>query len=89
MDEAVKILIVILASVLSIFLVLLIILTVKIVQIIGHIKRLTEKAEQMVDKAEAVTEFFERTAPQVAIGRLVSNIADSVFHHKKSSKRKG
>jgi predicted PurR-regulated permease PerM len=85
LDSAEQILVIIVSTVLTIFLVALIVLIIKLIQIIQHIKKLTEKAEQIADKAEAVTDFFERTAPSVAIGRLVSNIAESVF--KKTKKR--
>ncbi len=88
MQSAEQILVIIVSTTLTLFLILAIVLFVKLIQIIGHLKRLTQKAEELAGKAEAVTAFFERTQPTVALSNLVSNIANTVFskHHKKSAK---
>lgn len=56
---------------------------IKAVQILNIVKRITEKAEQIADKAELATEFFSNTSATVAIGKLLSNI----FNASKSNKK--
>lgn len=88
MNTTEQILVIILASTLAIFLILAIVATIKVIQILNHLKVITEKAEQLVDKAEAVGEFFQKTAGPVALGKLISNIVGSVLHHDKQHKRR-
>lgn len=78
-------LVIILSSFLAVVLVLGIVLIVKVIQIIGHVRRITEQAEQVVDRAEHVSAFFEKTATPVAILKLISNISDTL---QKKVKRK-
>lgn len=59
---------------LAIFLILGIVATVLIIKILKHVRHITEKAEQITDKAEAVTAFFQHTTGPIAIGKLISNI---------------
>ena len=80
-----RLLIIILSSTLAIFLILAIIVAVLVVQILRHIKHITEKAESIADKAEAVSEFFERGVGPMAIGRLITNISETIF--KKTGKK--
>ncbi len=56
-----------------------VIIAVKIIQIIRIVKRITEKAESVADKAEHVTAFFEKTATPIAITKLVANISESLI----------
>lgn len=74
--------VVILSTTLAVFLVLAIVALIWILQILKYIKHIMQKAEQIADKAESVAEFFERSAPPVAIARLISNVAESVFNRK-------
>ena len=80
-----EILVIILAIFLAIFLLLGILISVKVLQITRAVKRITEHAENVVDKAEHITEFFEKTAMPVALVKLVSNMSD-VFLKKGSKK---
>ncbi len=83
-----QILVIIVSATLTLFLVLAIVALVYIIRIVKSLQRVTDKAEDLVDKAEMVGELFGKAAGPVAIGRLVTNITDTVF--KKSSKhRKG
>lgn len=86
MENAETILVVILASFLALFLLLGIIATVKIIQVLNHLKHISEKAEVIADKAEAVGDFISHAAAPVAIGNLIANISDIVF--KKSKKKR-
>lgn len=71
-------LVIILSIMLGLFLLLGVILLVKIIQIVNQVKRITDHAEQAVDKAEHIASFFEKTATPVALMKLVANISDYV-----------
>lgn len=78
-------LVIILSVTLAIFLVLAIILVVKMIQIANVAKRITEHAEQVADRAEHISEFFEKTATPVAVVKLVSNVSE-MFQKKEKRK---
>lgn len=80
-------LVIILSVMLGLFLLLGIILLVKIIQIVNQIKRITEHAEQAVDKAGHIASFFEKTATPVAVMKLFANITEAVS--KAAGKTKG
>lgn len=61
---------------LAIFLLLGIILTVIVIRVARLAKRITEHAEQVADRAEHVSAFFEKTATPVALMKLVANFTD-------------
>jgi hypothetical protein len=86
MDTASQILLIIVSATLTLFLVVGIVALIKTIQVMNHLKRITEKAESIADKAEAVGEFFQKTAGPAAITKLVSNIVHAV-HDKKESKK--
>lgn len=71
-------LVILLSIMLGLFLLMAIILLVKIIQIVNQVKRITDHAEQAVDKAEHIASFFEKTATPVAILKLIANISDSI-----------
>ncbi len=75
-------LMVVLAAALAVFLILGIIAFVKLNQILGHIKDITQKAEQIADRAEHVSAFFQKSAGPAALAKLVSNIIGSIKGHK-------
>lgn len=87
MNTAEQIILLILAVTLATFLILSIIIAIKTIQILKHIKLIIEKAENIADKAEAVSEFFQNTAGPVAIVRLISNIFHVNNEGKKSKGR--
>lgn len=89
MENAESILVVILASFLAIFLVLGIVLVIKLIQIANQIKRISEKAEKVVDRAESVGEFFQKASGSFAVGRLISHLANSVLHREEKNSKKG
>jgi len=69
-----QIIVIILAATLAIYLLVSVVAIIKVVQILNHIKAIIKKAEEITDKAESVTQFFQNTAGPVAIGKLISNI---------------
>lgn len=79
--------VIILSGMLALFLLVSIVAVVKFVQILNHVKRLTEKAEQIADKAEAVTEFFQASAGPAAIVKLISNIVNMSKAHKNNKSK--
>ncbi len=83
-----QILVVILAVTLAILLVLSIAIAVLVIQVLKHIRRITEKAESIADKAETVTSFFQQSAGPAAIAKLVSNIVHAVREKDRQDKGK-
>jgi hypothetical protein len=80
-----EIIVIILSVFLALFLGLAIFLLVKIIQIIKMVKRITEHAEQVADRAEHISAFFEKTATPVALVKLVTNFSD-IFQKKRGKK---
>jgi hypothetical protein len=89
MENAETILVIVLAAFLALFLVLSIVLVAKCIQIANQVKRLTDKAEHVVDTAESVGEFFQKATGTFAVGRIISNIASAVKRREESKKGKG
>ncbi len=87
MEDTQTILVIILASALAVFLILGIVVTIKLIQILQQLKLIMDKAEKLADRAEHVTEFFKYTAGPVALGKLITNISETVFKHHKKSRR--
>ena len=80
-----EVIVIILSVFLLLFLGLAIFLLVKIIQIIKMVKRITEHAEQVADRAEHISAFFEKTATPVALMKLVTNFSD-IFQKKRGKK---
>ncbi len=70
-----RILVVLLSIALATFLILSIIAVIKVIEILNNIKNITEKAEDFADKAEAVGEFFQKTAGPATLIKALSKIA--------------
>lgn len=72
------VLVIFLSVVLAIVLVLSVILAIKAIQIVSQVKKIIHQAEQVADRAEHISSFFEKTATPVAILKLVSNVSESL-----------
>lgn len=72
-------LVVVLSTFLAIFLLLGIIFLVVAIKVIKTVKRLTEKAEHLADRAEAVGDFFTHAAGPIALGRMFTTVVETVF----------
>ena len=83
MDSSERILVNILAAALAVFLLLSIVAVVKLIGLLNILKRISEQAEKIADKAEAVTSFFEHTAAPAAFFKFLSNITG--FMHKRNN----
>ena len=86
MDTAMQVLVIIVSATLTLFLILAAVTLIAILRLIKSIRRVTDKAEQLVDKAEMVGEIFGKAAGPVAVGRLITNVADHVFKYGKKHK---
>jgi len=80
-------LLIILSLFLALFLILSMITLVWVIKILSQLKRIIDSTEKVIDKAENIAVFFEKTAPTVALGRLVSNITEAVFHSGEKDKK--
>lgn len=87
-DTAFNIIVVILSVVLAVFLLLAIYVAVRLIQVTNHIKKITESAEQVADRAEHMSRFFEKTATPVAIVKLISNLSNVVQNKRRKNKEK-
>lgn len=65
-----------------------IILTALLIKLTKAVNRITEKAESLANKAEAVGDFFEHAAAPMALGRALATVVEK-FMSSKHSKRKG
>jgi hypothetical protein len=66
-----------------VFLLVAIIALVKTIQILNSLKRITEKAEKFAEGAESIGEFFKDVSGNLALGKLVHNIAHFVKRKKR------
>jgi hypothetical protein len=82
-ETSLTILVIILSITLAVFLILGIVLLIKSIKIADTLQRITTKAEQIADHAEAVTEMIERTSGVAVIGQLLNNVAGMVNRKKK------
>jgi hypothetical protein len=88
MENAQEILVIFLSAALAIFLLLNIILLVVLIKVARHIKRISEKAEAISDKAGNVAEFLASAATPMFAGKVVSNIMDAVFGRRGAKRKK-
>lgn len=88
MTNAQDILVIILSSFLALFLLLNIVALVFIIKIVQSVKRITEKAEHLADKAEEIGDFVKHASGPIVIGRALAVISDTFFGRKSKSKRK-
>lgn len=77
MDETLKILIIIVSSALSLFLIVGIVVGIVIYRILQDVRRITQKAERVIDSAESVGEIFRQATGPFFIVKLLRNIVKS------------
>jgi predicted PurR-regulated permease PerM len=87
-NEWFQTLVIILSAMLALFLLLSIVLIAKVIQIVKQIKKIVDQAEETVEKAEHVANFFKSTATPVAILKLIANISDAVSKGAKKAKKR-
>lgn len=84
--DAFEILVVILSAALAVLLLVSIIFVVVLVKLINQVRKVVDKAEEIVDDVESVSSFFKKAAGPVAITGLISNIVGAVTKHAKRGK---
>ena len=84
-----QVLVVVLSSFLALFLLLGIIVLVLVIKVLKTVKKVTDHAEQLATKAEAVGDFFQHAAGPMAIGRGLATVAEMFFKRQNQRKKKG
>lgn len=79
LNNATLVLVIIESITFTIFLIISIVALVYAIKVIKAIQRLTDRAELLADKAEAVGEMVGRAAGPLAVGRFLTHIADNVL----------
>lgn len=82
METSQDILVIILSATLATLLALAIVIAILIIKLLQGIKRITDKAEHVVETAEHVGEAFSNASGSLALFKLVRNVADMVSKHK-------
>ena len=74
MDEAFKVLVIIVSSVLSVFLLVGIIAGIFVVKVLRDIRRITAKAERVIESAESVGDVFRHVSGPLGILKVLRSI---------------
>lgn len=83
MNASEQILVIILSTALAVLLVLAITIAVFTLKLVKSIKRLSDKAENIVENVEHVGETFKNASGSLAIFKVINNIAKVVAKHTK------
>ena len=78
-----QILLIILTSALAILLILSIIATVIVIKLLKTIRQITDKAEKVVQSAEAVGDVFKNAAGPVGLLHVLQNLVRMIMKEKK------
>jgi hypothetical protein len=88
MDTSQDILVIILSTTLAILLVLSIAIAVMVIMLLQTLKRLTDKAERVIETAEHVGEAFSNATGSMALFKVVRNVAEFAARHAAKDKKK-
>lgn len=69
-------LLIILSTFLAIFLLLGILVLSYMLKISKKVNIIVDKAEKMTERAEAISEMFEKSSPSMAVMRIIGNVAE-------------
>ncbi|MCX6725039.1 MAG: hypothetical protein NTX80_00610 [Candidatus Saccharibacteria bacterium] len=72
-----RFLVILLSLALATFLVLGIVAVIKTIQILDNVRKITEKAEEFAEKAEAVGDFLHKTAGPAVLIKTLGKMARS------------
>lgn len=86
LNTGIEVLVVIISVVLGLFLIVSIVATLYIIKVLKAIKHLTDKAEQVAEKAENVTDFFKEARGPLSLLRVIKNVADMAQSKPKKGK---
>ncbi len=76
-NTSLEVLVAIVSLTLFVFLVIGIVVLVKVSQLVDQLKRVTDKAESLMEQAESLGSFFQKSSGPVMIGKLLANM----WHH--------
>ena len=88
METSQDILVIVLATAFAILLVLAIIIAALIIKLLQGIRRITDRAEQVIETAEHVSQAFSNASGSMALFRVVRNVADMVSKHTTNDKKR-
>ena len=75
------------ASALAIFLVLSIAVVILVIRLLQKVRHVVDKAEKVIESAEAVGDVFKKAAGPMGLLRLVHGIVDMVSKHKQDNNK--
>ena len=87
--EAEELLLIIVSTTLTVFLIVATIVFVLAIKLIQQVRRIVSKAENIADKAAAVSDVFQKAAVPAAIGKVVSSFSEVFRNRAKSPEAKG
>ena len=87
MNTSEQILVIALGIMLAIFLVLSIIILAQVLKLVSNLRRITEKAEHLVDSAETFGDVLRKSAGPVGLFRFVRGVAETAMQHKTEHKK--
>jgi len=82
-----QILLIILASALAVGLILFIAIAIMIMRLVKTLQIIAQKAEKVVESAEAVSDIFKKAAGPLGAFRFLQGIIEAVPRHKKSKNK--
>lgn len=88
MDTSQDILVIILSAALAILLVLAIIVAVLVIKILQAVRRISDKAEHVIETAEHVGEAFSNATGSMALFKIIRNIASMAAKYSSANKHK-
>jgi hypothetical protein len=83
-----QILLIILASALALFLLLSIVVVILVIRLLQKLRLIVDKAEKVIESAEAVGEVFKKAAGPVGLLRLLHGLVDMASKHKRDNDNK-
>ena len=87
METSQDILVIILSTALAVLLVLAIAIAVLVLKLLQSVKRITDKAEHVIETAGHVSEAFSNATGSLALFKVIRNIAEMVSKHSSNSKK--
>ena len=86
--DAFQLLVIILAAALGVLIIISVICIALLIKLLKQIRRITDKADHVIDNVQSVGDIFKKTAAPLAIGRAVTGFLSSVKGRKESKKRR-
>jgi hypothetical protein len=88
MNTSEQILVIALGIMLAIFLLLSILVVAQALRLVANLRRISDKAEKVLDSAESAAELWRKSAAPVSMFRFVRSVAETAMQHKKEHHKK-